>query len=108
MWLKRLPVHYLPVVEMNRASIIDDSKRIFSTCRKIKILICNRIYYSIDVLSGLDSLASYQVIKLLKSFASVGKNVICTVHQPSAKLFEMFDNVSNYILNIIKCFKIWQ
>lgn len=44
--------------------------------------------------SGLDSASCFQVVSLMKSLAQGGRTVICTIHQPSAKLFEMFDKVS--------------
>jgi ATP-binding cassette subfamily G (WHITE) protein 1 len=43
--------------------------------------------------SGLDSTTSFQLGKLLRNLANAGHTVIATVHQPSAALFRLFDNV---------------
>lgn len=43
--------------------------------------------------SGLDSASCFQVVSLMRSLAQGGRTIICTIHQPSAKLFEMFDKV---------------
>uniref|UniRef100_A0A336LSC6 CSON015173 protein n=1 Tax=Culicoides sonorensis TaxID=179676 RepID=A0A336LSC6_CULSO len=46
--------------------------------------------------TGLDDLSSSQCISLLQRVAHGGRTVICSIHQPSAKIFAMFDNV--YVL----------
>lgn len=43
--------------------------------------------------TGLDSVSSSQCIQLLKKLACEGKTVICTIHTPSAMIFELFDYI---------------
>jgi len=43
--------------------------------------------------SGLDSRAALQVMRAIKRIAMTGRSVICTIHQPSAELFYMFDRL---------------
>lgn len=43
--------------------------------------------------SGLDSLAAFNIIRFLRKLASVGQAILCTIHQPSAVLFDEFDDL---------------
>ena len=43
--------------------------------------------------SGLDSQTSWNILKLLRKLTEHGQAILCTIHQPSAILFENFDRL---------------
>lgn len=43
--------------------------------------------------SGLDSQTSWAVIDLLQKLSNAGQSILCTIHQPSAMLFQRFDRL---------------
>jgi ABC-type multidrug transport system ATPase subunit len=43
--------------------------------------------------SGLDSGAAFNIVRFLRKLADAGQAILCTIHQPSAILFEYFDEL---------------
>jgi ATP-binding cassette subfamily G (WHITE) protein 2 (PDR) len=43
--------------------------------------------------SGLDSQTSWAILDLLDKLSKAGQSILCTIHQPSAILFQRFDRL---------------
>lgn len=43
--------------------------------------------------TGLDSLSAVQCIRFLNKLSQQGRAVVCTIHQPSTTMFDLFDHV---------------
>lgn len=51
------------------------------------------LFFLDEPTSGLDSGAAFNVVRFLRKLADAGQAVLCTIHQPSAVLFEYFDEL---------------
>lgn len=51
------------------------------------------IFFLDEPTSGLDEVTAAHTIKLLRDLAHQDKSVVCTIHQPSARIFELFDHI---------------
>ena len=43
--------------------------------------------------SGLDSQTAWAIMKFLRDLADHGQAILCTIHQPSSELFQVFDRL---------------
>lgn len=76
----------------NRANQLSGGER-----RRLSIaleLVANpTIFFLDEPTSGLDEVTAAQCIRLLKNLAKQNKTVVCTIHQPSATTFALFDHI---------------
>ncbi|KXS19841.1 hypothetical protein M427DRAFT_52687 [Gonapodya prolifera JEL478] len=69
---------------------LTDRKRVaiaIELCARPELLVLD------EPTSGLDTYAAFQIIRLLRKLADKGLSILCTIHQPSAILFEHFDDL---------------
>ncbi|XP_030372095.1 ATP-binding cassette sub-family G member 1 [Scaptodrosophila lebanonensis] len=59
------------------------------------------IFFLDEPTSGLDEVTAAQCIRLLSALAKEGRTIVCTIHQPSATIFNYFDSI--YVLAKGQC-----
>ena len=61
---------------------------------KQKKLITNpNLLFCDEPTSGLDSFMAMSLVESMRDLADKGKTIVCTIHQPSSEIFEMFDRL---------------
>jgi ABC-type multidrug transport system ATPase subunit len=51
------------------------------------------ILFADEPTSGLDSFMAMSVVDSMRELSRKGKTIVCTIHQPSSEIFEMFDKL---------------
>ncbi|KAJ1723938.1 ATP-binding cassette transporter snq2 [Coemansia erecta] len=59
----------------------------------IELVAKPKILFLDEPTSGLDAQASYSIVQFMRKLAADGQTILCTIHQPSALLFEQFDRL---------------
>eukprot|EP01135_Chromosphaera_perkinsii_P000931 Nk52_evm29s153 gene=Nk52_evmTU29s153 len=59
----------------------------------IELLTNPLILYMDEPTTGLDSSTALDIMKFIRSLCSSGRTVICTIHQPSQDIYNLFDNL---------------
>lgn len=57
------------------------------------MLVFRTLLFLDEPTSGLDGQSSYLIVSFLRKLSAAGQAVLCTIHQPSASLFNRFDNL---------------
>ena len=60
-----------------------------------------RVMFLDELTTGLDIVAALQCTKILKNQSKMRRTIVCTIHQPSSAIYEMFDHV--YLLAGGRC-----
>ncbi|XP_055371508.1 ATP-binding cassette sub-family G member 1 [Condylostylus longicornis] len=60
-----------------------------------------RVIFLDEPTTGLDASSSMDLIRLLKDLCSEDRTIVCTIHQPSASIYELFGHI--YVLNKGMC-----
>ncbi|KAL6318433.1 hypothetical protein AAG906_041198 [Vitis piasezkii] len=62
-------------------------------CIGNEILLNPSLLFLDEPTSGLDSTTALRILQMLQNTAEAGKTVVTTIHQPSSRLFSMFDKL---------------
>ncbi|KAJ1767965.1 ATP-binding cassette transporter snq2 [Coemansia sp. RSA 1813] len=76
--------------ESNQGISLEERKRLTIG---VELVAKPRILFLDEPTSGLDAQASYSIVRFMRRLVAAGQTILCTIHQPSALLFEQFDRL---------------
>lgn len=63
------------------------------TSLAVQMLANPSVLFLDEVTTGLDASTAFQLISTLKTLATKGRTIICTIHQPRSEIWNLFDHV---------------
>ncbi|XP_030080305.1 ATP-binding cassette sub-family G member 1 isoform X2 [Drosophila hydei] len=97
--------HLLNTLKLNKAKQTRCSKLSGGQKKRLSIaleLIDNPAVLFLDEpTTGLDSSSSFDTIQLLRTLANEGRTIVCTIHQPSTNIYNLFNLI--YVLSSGQC-----
>ena len=64
-----------------------------NNCNFPKIITNPSVLFCDEPTSGLDSFMALSIAEIMKDLALKGKTIICSIHQPSTEIYELFDKL---------------
>ncbi|KAI1422119.1 putative ABC multidrug transporter [Xylaria sp. FL1777] len=86
--LELLPLQHAVIGSPNSGLSIEQRKRLTIAT---ELVAKPSLLFLDEPTSGLDGQSAYEICRFMKKLAAAGQTIICTIHQPSAVLFETFD-----------------
>ncbi|KAI1757888.1 putative ABC multidrug transporter [Xylaria castorea] len=86
--LELIPLQHAVIGSPNSGLSIEQRKRLTIAA---ELVAKPTLLFLDEPTSGLDGQSAYEICRFMKKLAAAGQTIICTIHQPSAVLFETFD-----------------
>lgn len=92
-------LHLLGLNQIADSIVGNEEKRGISGGQKKRLSIGVEIIHLPELIfldeptTGLDSMIAYEVISMIRRITDQGRTIICTIHQPSKHIFELFHQV---------------
>ncbi|KAI0799933.1 putative ABC multidrug transporter [Xylaria sp. FL0064] len=86
--LELFPLQHAVIGSLNSGLSIEQRKRLTIAT---ELVAKPSLLFLDEPTSGLDGQSAYEICRFMKKLAAAGQTIICTIHQPSAVLFETFD-----------------